>query len=531
MAVVEVSYEDLDRLIGVKMERKELMETITMFGTPVDEEEGDLVKIEVFPNRPDMLSVEGIARSMRQFLGKEEGLPVYKLSPPNLEAKVGKVEMRPACCFCVVRGVKFTEASVASIMQLQEKLHTTHGRKRAKVAIGIHDCDKIKGPISYEDEMKSEVEFVPLGEKDLMTAGELLEKTPKGRDYAHLVPGQKVPVIRDSTGNVLSVPPILNGEYSKVEAKTRNLLIDVTGTDARAVEKAAIIVATSLAERGAEIELVKVGKNLMPDFTPQTMKLDTAYANRMLGLELDDFEIESLLKKMGVSKFEGAFKIPAYRTDIMHPIDLVEDVAISFGYPEFDREIPSFELSGSVHPSERLANSLKTAMVGLGFQQAYTFVLTNPELLFAKLREEKRKVAVIKNPTSQEFTVVRDTLIPSLLDILGSNKHNTYPQRIFEVGEVCMLADNEVGAVTERRLAGVAAGTELGFSDVKSYVEAIAQYLGWSVDFKSSDRPSFIEGRSAETENCVLGEVHPEVLANFGIEVPVVAFEFAVPYI
>ncbi len=531
MAVVEVSYEDMKNLMGVNIERQELMETISMFGTPVEEEEGDLVRIEVFPNRPDMLSVEGIARSMRQFLGKEKGIQVYNLLPPNIEAKLGKRETRPACAFCVVRKVKFTHEAVASIMQLQEKLHATHGRKRKKVAIGIHDLDKIEGPVTYGDEPKSEVEFVPLGEKEAMTASEVLEKTSKGKAYAHLVEGERVPVIRDSTGEVLSVPPILNGEYSKVEASTRNLLIDVTGTDKRAVEKAAIIVATSLAERGAEIELVKIGKKLSPDFTPQTMELKTEYVNRLLGLELDDYDVEELLAKMGISKYEGTFRIPAYRTDVMHPIDLVEDVAISYGYPEFERKIPSFSLSGEMHPAEEMAEVLRTAMVGLGFQQAYTFILTNPEMLFDKMRDGEREVAVIKNPTSQRFTLVRDTILPSLLEMLGNNAHNPYPQRLFEVGEVCRLKKNEVGAVTERRLAGVIAGPEASFSEVKSVVEAVCGSMGWDAGFEEAKNPSFIPGRCAKTERVLLGEVHPQVLENFSIAVPAVAFEFEVPYI
>lgn len=531
MAVVEVSYEDLSSLIGVKIERQELMESITMFGTPVEEEEGDLVRIEVFPNRPDMLSVEGIARSMRQFLGKKKGLPIYKLSSPNLEVKIKNPAIRQACSFCVIKNVNLSNAAVASLMQLQEKLHTTHGRRRAKVAIGVHDLDKIEGPITYGDELKSQIEFVPLGEKESLTAEKILNNTSKGRAYAHLLPGEKAPVIRDRTGEVLSLPPIINGEYSKVEPSTRNIFLDVTGTDERAVEKAAIIVAASLAERGAEIELVKVGERLAPDFTPQTMELETDYVNKLLGLELDDFDVIELLSKMGMAKFEGSFKIPAYRTDIMHPIDLVEDVAISYGYPQFKREILSSKLSGEIHPSEELAETLRLAMVGLGFQEVYTFILTNPELLFEKMGEKRRDVPEIENPTSQNFTIVRDTVLPSLLEILSSNTHNSYPQKIFEIGEVCKLDEKEVGSSTERRLSGVFASSDANFTEVKGIVEAVSDVMGWKAEFQEADHPSFIEGRAASSEKVIFGEIHPRVLSEFGIDVPVAAFEFKIPYL
>ncbi len=531
MPTVEVEYWDLKNL-GVTLSKEQLIDKLAMFGTPVDKVDNETLTIEVNPNRPDMLSAEGIARAIRIFSGKPPRLyPAYK---PTIEVLAEEVTCRPCSSFAVIRDVRLTDDLIKSIMQLQEKLHVTHGRKRRKVAIGIHDLSKVKPPIRYLGMKPEDITFVPLQCTREMTGKEILENVPKGSEYGYIIEDEeKWPVLMDSRKNIMALPPIINSELTRLRPETKDLFIDVTGTDMDAVDKALTIIVTALADRGAKIEqlLLKGSFNkITPNLIPTVMKIDTGYINKLLGLDLDAIDMASLLARMGhfveVKQQQLEVQIAPYRTDILHPFDLVEEIAIAYGYNNFDPKIPEVATVAKSRGVEDFANQVRMILVGLGFTDCFTFAMTNHERLFSRMNQQLRQVAEVLNPKTSEYTLVRDQLLPSLMEVLQNNKPSGYPQQFFEAGEVVLLDKGaETGSSNCYKLAGVIAHSKANFTEAKSVVEAIMRNLDLRANFKPGENPSFIPGRFCQFEFGHFGEIHPQVLNNWELEVPIAAFE------
>ncbi len=545
MPVITVNYNDFCKLMGRAMSMEEIEEHLPMLGVGWEGKEKDKFQVEVFPNRPDMLSVEGLARAFSSFMNIERGLRRYDLEPSEyltiIEPKTSKV--RPVFVACIVKGIVFTDELIESIIQMQEKLHVTHGRKRKKVAIGLHDLDTITFPVTYTTE-NPEFKFIPLDEDKEWSMKEILEKHPKGKDYAWILEGmEEYPLLIDGKGNVLSMPPIINGEHTKITSKTKNVYIDITATDEKAAKEVLNIIATTFGDRGAKLYQVRIkhptrGIIYTPDFSPTMMKLDPNYVNKLLGLKLTNFEIIEYLQRMGYDAVEVGTDnievlVPAYRTDVMHAMDLVEDVAIAYGYENFEPYIPEISTIGEEDESEVFATRLRSLIVGFGFQEVVTFMLTNKNNLFEKMNLNEIAIAETSNPKTKEYDVVRNFLLPSLMEVLARNKHQEYPQNIFEVGDVIELdEESETGANTVKKLAIALCHSKTNFSEIKALVESILRNLGIEdLKLEESDHPSFTPGRSAklmhEFVNVVeFGEIHPLVLDKWKLEMPVSACEF-----
>ena len=536
-----MSIEDLKRLIGTDLGDEELLDTLAMYGVPPDEVREDTLFLEVFPNRPDMLSVEGVARAIRGVVGKETGYKLYVPKPAvvglSIDASVKNI--RPYCSAAVVREANLDTYSVASLMQLQEKLHGTHGRKRKKVSIGVMDLDKCKPPIIFSAIPKDQIRFTPLGASGELTADQILNSTEKGRTYKSLLEDLPLyPLIYDSDGTVLSMPPIINSEDTKVDENTRNLFIEAEGWDQQAVEQAVFIISTSLAERGAKLEQVKItdenGTRLSPSFAPRSLELNVDYCNQTIGSQFSPREIKTLLEKMRYEALAGErgvkVAVPPYRTDIMHPIDLVEDVAIASGYGNFEPRIETSQTVGKLHDSTVKEDIARTIMVGCGFEEVFTYALTNEKKLFDLMNSKPRDTVTIENPKSTEFTIVRDMVLPSLLKVLSDNTHNPYPQRIFEVSPQTVLDSSETGAGEKPAVAAVFADKRANFSQAKGIVGAVCRLLGLEVRLEQSALPFYTPGRQARmvSEGRTIGffgEISPEVLVANSIEMPCAGFE------
>ncbi len=531
MPTVEFRTGDFMRLVGKKMPLDELEERASMLGTSVEQVDEEKMVVEVFPNRPDMLSVEGFARAYMSFMGIDDGMKEYKVqeSPIKLTTDKSVKGVRPYIVAAVVKNLPITEEVLLSIIQIQEALHGSHGRKRSKVAIGIHDFDKTKPPYQYKAVKPNEMSFVPLDYAEEMTLEEILEKHPKGQDYRHILEGKKLlPVVLDAEG-VVSLPPIINADRTRVSGNTSNLFIEMTGTNKIALKHALAIVLASLADRGGQIVSVSVdGAGLT--LLPESINLRIGYVNRLLGLELGGKEIESLLEKMGYGVKKNnkeliEILIPCYRADVLHPMDVVEDIAIAYGYENFEPEETGITATGKPDVLEEKSFNLKILMLGLGFQETVPFTLTNQDAL------ERAKLDVmpvrITNPRTEEFTVVRPSAIPTLLSTLAYNKKKKIPQKIFELDDV---AFGQKGHKNRRMLGMAILDREVNFSEMQSAVEALLRNLSVDYKLKETDKPTFIKGRCGEikigkTSIGIFGEVHPEVLENFGLEYPVVLAE------
>ena len=536
MPVVTFDYNDFLNLLGYKLSKEKFLERIPMIGADLDRVEGDSISIEFFPNRPDLLSVEGIARAAKTFFGFEKGLRRYKTEKTDILLKVDPSvkKVRPFIVTALVKNVEMTDELISSLMDMQEKLHFGLGRERKKVAIGVHDFDQIKPPFIYKAVKPKSIKFVPLAKTEEMNLEEILEKHEKGVAYAHLLKGfDRYPIILDKNNNVLSFPPIINGSLTEVTPFTKNLFIDVTGNDLDAMKFALNILVTALAERGGEIFTTIVEyddkKIVTPDLKPDIRNLSVDYVNKILGTKLSKREIIESLLKMGydvdVKEKEMRVYIPAWRADILHQIDLVEDVAIGYGFDRFKTELPKSMTFGKELEYKEFHTILRNILIGLGFNEVVTLSLTNEDDEYKKMGLNPKSNVKIENPIGEEYSIVRSSLIPSLLKILSKNKHNPLPQKIFEIG---IVADEN--AKNRWHLAATQIDAKVGFSDCKALIEATFRDAGIKWKIEEDDHPAFIKGRCASIlvknkKIGIFGEIHPKTITAFELEHPLIAFE------
>lgn len=527
MPTFEVSRNKLLRRLGKPIEDEKLADRIAMMGIVVEKMDGDTWTLEAFPNRPDLLSEEGLARALRGFLGVETGLTKYEVKRSDYKAVVDpSVEgVREHVVAAVVKGLHIDADAVASLMQMQEKLHTTHSRNRKLAAIGVHDLNAITFPIRYTT-VRGDYKFTPLGYSREMKIHDILREHPKGKEYAHLLEGTDLyPVWLDAKNEVLALPPIINAAKTAVTEKTRDVFIDVTGLNARVVEQALHIIVAQLIDAGGEAHAVHFGDFTSPNMEPRRMRLDLAYANRLLGLNLKREEAGKLLGRMRYGAEGEEVLIPAYRTDVLHPIDLVEDIAIAYGYENFKAEMPNIATIGGESREAIAERHAAELMAGLGFLECNTYHLVGADT--PKKMRTANKLVLAKNPVNANYGALRDSLLPGLLQVLSENKHYDYPQRLFDSGRVVHHSLKE-----ELVLAAVSCDAKSDFTVAKSYAESLLPALGFEPSFKAAKHPSFLEGRCAavvvdKKEVGFVGEVHPEVLEAFGLALPVAAFELS----
>ncbi len=536
MPVITFNFRDLVSLTGTKLPADEIASLIPMMGADFHHYDAatDEMGIEFFPDRPDMYSVEGIARSLRTFLGIEKGLKRYTVTDSfiimNVDTSIEAV--RPFVVAGVVRGLTITDTLIRSLMEVQEKIHLTAGRKRQKVSVGIHDLDKVTPPFLYAAVKPEEVSFVPLGKTERMNLNEILQKHEKGIDYAYILEGkERYPVIFDKNEEVLSFPPIINGILTTVTEETKNVFIDVTGTDLNAVSGVLNIVATLLAERGGDIQSVRLTGSVnctTPDLKPIRWELDPDYCNSILGLKLKNDEIAACLEKMGHDVKIGKQWIevysPATRMDLLHQIDLVEDVAKGYGYAKFGKARPKVQAIGAERPIERASDLVRHLMIGYDYYEVTTLTLSSQKEQFDGMRLPREEVVELLNPISEDHTCLRVHLLPSLLAVLRKSKHRDLPQRIFEVGDVLQ------GPRRRKHLAAMAVHPKASFTEMKSLVEGVMRDLVVQYSVAQADNPMFIDGRAADLladgqPFGHFGEIHPEVIINNELGYPVIAFE------
>lgn len=547
MAVIKLNLKDLNKLSGFEIEKEELMQRLPLLGCDIEGIDGDYVYVEFFPNRPDLYSVEGVARALRNFFGFKKGLREYKLLPPKTYIKVDESveKIRPYVVSCEVENVRLNHEFIQELMDLQEDLHWVLGRDRKKVSIGVHDPSRVKPPFRYTALIDRDIKFVPLGMEEEMSPVQILEKHPKGKDYAHIISGHdKYPFILDSEGNVLSLPPVINGELTKVSEKTEKLFVDITGTDFDLISKALNILSTAFLERGFVVYQVEVRyKNktvITPDYTPEEKDISLDYVNNILGLSISGEEAVEALERMGYGAFSAGnslkVEIPAYRSDIFHPVDIVEDIAIGYGYENFDAKLPDIATTGEEDSLEEKCRKLRKLLVGYSLSEVMSLMLSNEKENFESMFVEGEAVT-IKNPISEDHTIVRTSLLPSLLNVLRINRHHELPQKIFEIGDILIpYKELPEGAKAERHLAIVLIHSKAGFTEIKSIAEALMRDLGLEYKIEAEEHGSFILGRCARIvaggkPAGYFGELRPEVIIAFDLEYPVVAMEINVEQI
>ncbi|OPX68299.1 MAG: Phenylalanine--tRNA ligase beta subunit [Methanoregulaceae archaeon PtaB.Bin056] len=530
MAVITLHYRYLERLVGC--DRATILERLPMIGSDIERVEEDHVDVEFFPSRPDLFSVEGVARAMRGFLGIETGLPEYRVTPSGISFSVdpGLASIRPYLGTAVIRGIALDEESILSLMGLQEALHWALGRGRSKVAIGIHDLDRVTPPFRYVAAERTRA-FVPLDYDREMTMEEILEEHPKGRAYAAIVRDfPKFPLIVDACNQVLSFPPIINGELTRVTADSRNLLLDTTGTDERAVMTAVNIICTALADAGGRIESVLVSGSHVPSLAPSTRLVSARECSALLGVDLTPADLSLLLQRMRFAAEPAGddgvrVTVPCYRADIMHDWDIFEDAAIAYGYENFRAALPPTFTIGRAHPAMVIASTVRSLGTGLGYQEVIPFTLTSERVMYQKMqRPDAPETLCVLHPISEENTIVRTAILPLLIEMLQFNRHRELPQRLFAVGDVVE------GLATFQKSAFVSLHPAADFSEAYAVADALCRELSIPYTTQESGDPAFIQGRrgslvaNGRTVG-TFGEIHPAVLNAFELEHPVAAVE------
>tara|TARA_Y100001970_G_scaffold27833_1_gene34026 strand:- start:38094 stop:39758 length:1665 start_codon:yes stop_codon:yes gene_type:complete len=535
-------------------------------GCPVDSNNEDSIEVEIFPDRPDLLSHETIARASRSFLSTNEvgvGLPVsqgeIKLSvAPELK------DVRPIVMGAVVRGVNTgsnpeeKEDFIQSLMDHQEKLHMTLGRKRKFASIGVHDLNSLKPPFRVIT-APSDFSFVPLACSEEMTIEDILKEHPKGIEYSHIMEGmESFPVILDSEDMVLSFPPIINGNHTTVHEGTEDFFIDVTGWDARSCESCLLLVCLSMSERGGEVESIEISDSngecvRVPNGNPRKHRVPESLIRKILGLELGSEELARSIAKMGgklegsqtvtdgpnergrwadcvVGEIEHIISMPRWRSDIMHPIDVVEDIAIGHGFENLPEILSRTHLDAIPLDSSNLDRRFGESMRSCGLQEVQSLTLSNERDQFEIMRWPKEDgVAFISNPITSDHTVLRQYILPSLLRLLAANRHHELPQRVYELGAVVREFNNC------KRGAWTCAEVGSGFTASKGIAQALIRDLVAGddhVEFLPTEpgHGPWITGRGSHImingrSIGEFGEIDPEVSGKFGIKSPIQAGE------
>ncbi|MFB6267686.1 MAG: phenylalanine--tRNA ligase subunit beta [Halodesulfurarchaeum sp.] len=586
MPVVDVDPDELRRLTGHREKSdQELKDDLFGLGLEFEgeTEDGEL-QLEFEADRLDRLSITGIARSLRYQYGDERGVYVPDTNDPDwtIEVQDSVPTTRPYVTGAIVRGLDLDRTDLDAIIQLQEKLHATMGRKRAKGAIGIHDLTMLKGApageggsksIRYEGVEPAGDTFVPLDSDREMTPAEVLEEHPIGDDYAPLVEEyDRYPAIYDDIG-LFSFPPVINGRRTEVTTDSRDLFVEMTGTDQWTIDKMLAIVCYALDARGGQVEEVAVEypdrSVVRPEFSIDTKHVTHERIEGTLGIDLSVEEVVDLFERSGLSpeperpaggqaersqtradaeEVEDdrtdtvyAVDIPPYRVDVLHPVDLVDDLGRAYGFNNLVPRYPDVSTVGQRTESSRHEEAVRNLLVGLGFEDLLNFNLSSEAETFDRMNLDPDDDAfgaaeppMIEEPYSEDYTILRTWALPSLLSVLSNNTHRSYPQDLAEIGFSARVDESENTNVAERRtVAAVLARHDASYEDAKGRLQALVRNFGVTLETPPTEHPSFLEGRVADVVIDgdvvgVIGELHPAVLVEHDLEVPVAGFELQV---
>jgi phenylalanyl-tRNA synthetase beta chain len=533
LPVVKIGIKRFAELVGA--DRKKVIDRLPYLGLDIEGTSRGVVRVEYSPNRPDFGTDLGIARAMRGLLGKEVGLPTFPTSLSGISVSVDPrlSKVRPYIACVSATGLRLDDEDIRQIISLQEDLHNGLGRKRKVVAIGLHDLDAVKAPLSYHA-VDSSFRFVPLGAKKPATISSILSDTFEGKAYGGALGTSRFyPVITDSKGTVLSFPPIINGNATKVTSRTANMFVDVTSTDRKAGDDVLAVLATTLVEAGGKLGSVLIeypGKpRETPDLSPTVLPLELDLIARVIGLNLSYLEVQKCLARSRLGVKGKRVLGPRYRIDLLHPVDVAEEVALGYGIDRIEPLYPPSKQSGSFNLFEDFLDSVSTVMAGSGMIEVMTYELTDGESLYSKFQRSGDRKVIVQNPKSLEHSMLRDALIPTMMASLSRNVKSDYPQRVFEIGRV--FTRNKEGVSESWHIGCLIAHSQSSFTEAKMYLESLC----WTIAAEEAitregQHWAFVPGRCAtvwihDSNLGEVGEVKPEAIEAFGLAVPVSGFE------
>lgn len=554
MPKIEIKKQDLYSLLKKKLNDEELEKVLESAKAELDEISTDMYKIELNDtNRPDFWTCAGIARQINLYLKLKNYEYNFYNTKSNYKIIVDKnvKEIRPYIIGFGVKNVKITENLLFELIQNQEKFAINFGSKRKDIAIGIYKLNHIKFPIHYKAVKPNLKKFIPLGEEKELYLNEILDKHPKGVEFGHIIKNYKeYPLILDSNENILSMPPIINSKYiGEVEIGDTEIFVELTGFNLTNLLLVANIIASDLSDQGAEIIPVEINypfdtdynkKFIVPYDLKNTIQINIKEFDKLIGFEPEKKEIKDNLEKMGyynikIDKNHISIDIPNYRNDILHLVDIVEDYVIGKGYNNFNIKLPSDFTVGSLSKEELFSDKLRNCAVGMDFQEVISNILTSEKNIYYKMNNNSKDVLEISNPMTESYNVLRNSIIPSLLEVESISAKADYPHKIFEIGEAAIKDNkNNCGYKTINNICLLNAHPKSNFSEMRSYIDNILYYAGIdSFSLKPADYPFLLKGRCAEIyykNKCLgyLGEISPEILEKWDINMPCSVIEIFV---
>jgi phenylalanyl-tRNA synthetase beta chain len=536
MPVVTLYFDRIKKILGKSIPKENIIETLPFIGLDIEEETTDHISVEYSPNRPDYSTDYGIITGLQGLLGVKLGMPGLKIknSKDMIKVDPSVSKVRPYVTAIEARNGTLDDETIRQIITMQEDLHNGLGRRRKKASIGIHDLEKIKFPLYYKTVTRDH-SFVSLESETSMTIKEILEKTETGKKYEHILEGHdKIPIIMDAVGKTISFPPIINTKLTEISKKTRNLLVEVTATDKNTAEGVLAVIANTLQIAGFQLFSVKItGKNnSTPALKSRDLILDPELVNKTLGIDISSPIIVKSLKKSRLdAKMRGkqvVCTIPRYRTDIFGVMDLVEEVSLGYGIQNLKPTMPESVFAGERNKITKTLETIRSLMIGLGYLEVMNFELTSKEILYEKTNRELSKMISVTDSKSREHIILRDMLMPGMMEVLSRNIHESYPQKIFEIGTVF---EKDSPIKEEIHLACLSSYKDVTFTEVKSVLQSLLKTgFNLTCNTAAQKEPMFVDGRTGSIivdgkKVGALGEVDARVADNFKLRTPVAGFE------
>ena len=539
MPVVELNLNRIKKLVSGKITKKKIIDVFPFLGLDIESQDGDEIRIEYSPNRPDYSTDFGIALGLQGLLAVKKGVQKVNIKKTgkyeiNVDSSVNKI--RPFVTGIVAKNGTIDDQTIKQLMNMQEDLHFGIGRKRKKSSIGLHDLDKILLPLTYTTTTRDK-SFIPLNETKEKSISDILSETDVGQNYGWVLGDSKnVPIIIDSEGNTVSFPPIINAALTTVTTKTKNILVEVTSIEKDAAEDMLSVVSSILQMAGFQISELKIsgGKNSTPKLNERNIIYDPKLTSEILGIEMSPSNMVTCLKKCRLDATIKGKKItcviPRYRFDIFGPMDLVEEIALGYGIENLEPKLsPSTTIGAKDSVTIKTSLITKTA-VGLGLLEVVNSSLTSKKILYELTKRDSSEMISVLDSKSQEHTILRDSLLSGLLENLSKNIHETYPQKLFETG-VIFTKGKPIGESIN--LAVVMAHKDTNFSEIKAILQSILR-TQFKIECKtkssSESQELFVKGKYAdvyvnEKKIGKIGEISNEILDNFRIRTSVVGFE------
>jgi phenylalanyl-tRNA synthetase beta chain len=536
MPVVTLYFDRIKKILGKNVPRDKIIEILPFIGLDIEDAAADHINVEYSPNRPDYSTDYGIIAGLEGLLGTKLGMPVLKIrnGKNSIKSDSSVSKIRPYITAIEARNGNLDDETIRQIITMQEDLHNGLGRRRKKVSIGIHDLGKIKFPLYYKTVARDH-SFVPLESETSMTIKEILEKTETGKKYKHILDeNTRVPIIADSTGQTVSFPPIVNSKLTEMNVDTHNLLVEVTATDKNAAEGVLAVIANTLQIAGFQLFSVKITgvNNSTPIMKSRDLILESKLVNKMLGSEMSNNVIVSSLRKSRLdAKVQGkqiVCTIPRYRTDIFGVMDLVEEVALGYGIQNLKPTMPESISTGERNNITKSLEIVRSLMIGLGYLEVVNFELTSREILYDKIHRDSSKMISVIDSKSQEHIILRDMLLPGMIEVLSRNIHESYPQKIFEIGTVF---EKDSPIKEKIHLACLSAHKDVNFTEVKSVLQSFLKIgFNLSCNTVAQKEPMFVDGRTGDimisgVKLGSLGEIDIKVIDNFKLRMPMAGFE------